>query len=161
MNRKRLLKLADYLEKIPNRAFDMRDWSRIVDGKVMSEQHVKNQFKCGMAACLGGHASLVFPRLLTLKKRGLELLSYSALYYKTEIGRFAPEGSEAFSKAFDLCSACAEEITSPDAMHKTPKRAAKILRLVANRKPFRIGVDIKAPTIKCKNGSADCYEENP
>lgn len=44
MNKKRLLKLADYLDTVRLEKFDMNNWG------------IKEEFSCGTAACALGHA---------------------------------------------------------------------------------------------------------
>jgi hypothetical protein len=52
VQRKRLLRLADFLETVPRRQFNMRVWGNGIDPK-----------ECGFAGCAGGWATSIFPAL--------------------------------------------------------------------------------------------------
>jgi len=71
MNRERLLKLADFLDKLPEEVFDLSILTEVSDpvsygGRVnlksMLEETIKNEFKpCGAVACAIGWMPACFP----------------------------------------------------------------------------------------------------
>lgn len=129
MNKERLNKLADYLDTIPNKAFDMRSWVQFPDTSKedISQQAVstarRNNFECGMTACLGGHAAILFPRLLKIDRGNV-------VYKNDEL-----EGTEAFAITFDICLYHAKNLTKYNASHRTPKKAAKAIRDLIKKSP--------------------------
>lgn len=144
MKSKDLLKLAGYLRKeVPKRAFFMLKWGQIgvVGEKTFMDICAarRNKFSCGMAACLGGHASVIFPRRLRLVFRD----RYDTMGRLEGLGKAAGSiGRDAFASAFDLCEKHADDLTTGDATHQTPKAAATAIeRLVRNYPKCRTGID--------------------
>jgi len=135
MDKRALLKLADHIEAVPDSGFKMDVWCSVVDGKTASMEHHKRQYSCGMAACVGGHAAIKFPKRLRLRKM-------KDWYGKLVLGRLflgktsRIEGPSAFSRAFGICDVCAEHLTDSDAPHDTPKKAAKAIRGLVSGKGF-------------------------
>lgn len=132
MNVKRLEKLAAHLDKVPRRAFKMDSWVIGKDGTTECErgavtrirQAAKNDFKCGMAACVGGHAAILFPDLLTIREGSLAYLGERQVW-----------DVEAFARAFKICREHALYLTTPIAMHQTPKAAAQVIRELIEEDP--------------------------
>src|SRR5712671_3581267 len=126
MDKVALNKLADYLSNLNPKGFYMGAWiargnySGILNNSVLRKA-VKNDFKCGMAACIGGHAAILFPRRLKIR---------NGLY--TTNDQFYAE--HAFAKAFGLCTHHAEEITL-DHNFETPKQGAKFIRNLIKENP--------------------------
>lgn len=65
VHRNRLRKLADYLDTVPRKKFDMKDYcinrnggSRKRPGE--AEKEINN---CGTVACAAGHGAVLFPRI--------------------------------------------------------------------------------------------------
>lgn len=127
----RFKKLIAHLRSVPRRGFNMFSWVRSRSGmdycspraqEALAKAH-RNKYECGMTACIGGHAVTVFPRLLTFRKgivRGLR---------KTKSGKSVPgsRGSTAISEVLGITEAQADDLTSPYALHQTPKEAALFL----------------------------------
>lgn len=135
MNVRRMEKLAAHLESIPRKSFDMTSW---VDGKplidvpfferddykILKRAH-ENEYKCGMTACVGGHACLVFPHLLKLTQGGVYLSKGNAFV----------SGHYALAQVLEICNAHAYALTSAYAEHTTPKQAARFLRRLIKQNP--------------------------
>lgn len=62
MNKKRLLKLADFLEKLPRKLFDI---GIIREG---THTNLEEAMECGTKACAVGWCPTVFPRLCKVKE---------------------------------------------------------------------------------------------
>lgn len=60
MNKENMLKLADFIEKLPSKRFDMGDWIRVGNDAVHSvpEEIVMDPFSCDTKACVAGWAVL-------------------------------------------------------------------------------------------------------
>jgi len=67
MNKKRLLKLADFLEELPRKLFDFGTIAHAEKG-LTPKQALKAGPKCGTVGCAMGWAPVVFPRLLKYTK---------------------------------------------------------------------------------------------
>lgn len=120
-DKKGMLKLADHLDTVPDRGFDMNFVSAIVDGKPLSRKHHKAGYECGMAGCMLAHAAMKFPRRLSMKfrKNWLRVIHRST-------GR---DFFNAFADCFYIPDDDAEAFCHSNAQHKTPKQAADALRL--------------------------------
>ncbi len=68
MNAKRLLKLADFLDKLPRAKFDFGVIA-MQDGKPMLEALKAGKERCGTVACAIGWMPAVFPRSLRWTER--------------------------------------------------------------------------------------------
>lgn len=130
MNKKRLLKLADFLETVPRRAFDIGGWQT----KAPTKPEGKKQGECGFAGCAVGwatHAKLF---------RGLRLEQYfdGGVAFPVYEDR---EGFDACAQLFDIhgyfppehqlaYQDFAEYLFSPDAYETppTPKQVAARIR---------------------------------
>lgn len=68
VGRKRLAKLADFLETVPRKRFDMRVWAYAQEKFVFRKDKpvVTTSPECGTSACALGWATAVFPRHLML-----------------------------------------------------------------------------------------------
>lgn len=124
-------KLADHLRKIPKKSFDMSAWINSnksigyieEDATHLRKAH-KNHYKCGMAACVGGHAQVVFPRLLRSDSVGAPV--------------FNPTNSKgviAMMNLLEICENHAFSLTMAGAKHKTPKAAARYIRDLIKKNP--------------------------
>lgn len=120
MNVRRMKRLAKHLQGVPRRGFYMGTWiGPSYDGK--RDEHAlmnasKHQYECGMTACVGGHACLLFPELTLGKLRGVR------------------GGTYWVARTLGLCLDHAEALVRDDAPHQTPKAAARfILNLVKKR----------------------------
>ena len=124
MDKQALLKLADHLDTVPTKGFDMGRFSSIINGKVLSREHHHRNYECGIAGCIGGHAALVFPHRLKLvlgsKKSGLLILIHNP--------ERAIDSDDAFAVAFGLTDEQGCSVTRGGAEHTTPKLAAQALR---------------------------------
>lgn len=134
MNVRRLEKLAAHLESVPRRGFDMTRWVRRSGQTDYSDDATpalraahKNGYKCGMAACLGGHAAIVLPRVLRLSEGTVETVADSI--WEQEFG------SDAIATVFGICEGHAERLTRPTAPHKTPEAAARAIRKLIKENP--------------------------
>jgi len=110
-----LKKLADHLEKVPRRGFDMDTWMRMPGTVRASLRDMKkaseNDYKCGMTACVGGHAALLFP---DIKIDGWIKFSGGLRRMQKGLGLTRQQADE-------LCNHMIAE-------HRTPKAAAKYIR---------------------------------
>lgn len=110
--RKRLLKLADYLYTIPNRKFDLTCW------------------ECDTSACAFGYACM----MPSFKKAGLSLRGGIPTY--TTSGTYY-DGFRAASEFFGLSMKEAFDLFSPNhnplGRKATPKRVAKQIRQLVER----------------------------
>lgn len=110
--------LAAHLYQTPRRGFRMGSWSSLIRGRFIDRNHLKNSYKCGMAACLGGHAALIFPGRLQISE-------LSGCLYHPETDAC---GYEAFAEAFNLSWDDAFELCRPTAAHQGPRQAAAAIR---------------------------------
>lgn len=127
MNIQRMEKFIDYLRTVPSYAFNMSVWFSQGTAKLRIDrfpsrselqQAYENKFKCGMAACLGGHAAICFPDELEISNHELIYKDSNGLYYN----------SEAFAKFFEISRRTAEYLTNPDAPHKEIEQAIHYLQ---------------------------------
>lgn len=140
MNIRRMEKLAAHLDTVPPRGFFMMAWitgyCRSDNDKTkvaqLKEAH-KNEYKCGMAACVGGHAAIVFPNLLAYEHGCIVHAQHSEL-----------EGSEAIGRVLGLCIDHAMQLTAAGARHQTPKAAAKFIRSLIEKNPPCCGRKVAA-----------------
>jgi len=127
MNKKRLKKLADYLDSLPARKFDLEHWVTTYEKGYPREDGKKS--KCGTTACALGHAGLI----PSFRRAGL----------KTQIGPHDTEGEVylkgvgcgigAGEKFFDLTPAEADYLFLPGyyGIRQGPKTvAARIRKLI-------------------------------
>jgi hypothetical protein len=65
MNKNRLLKLADFLETVPRKSFDMGDFGRFGSAGENEPRKFSGKFDCGFAGCAIGWAAQgrLFPGL--------------------------------------------------------------------------------------------------
>ena len=124
INTRRLLLLARYLEKVPRRQFDMRDWGRGAIGKRYGKG-------CGFAGCAMGHATFI----PSFRKAGLKLVTSQRLDEDFGINwNGATSGFYAAMHLFNIDMDQAEELfDSSDSRgstrkHETPKQVAKRIR---------------------------------
>lgn len=104
MNKSLLLKLADFLDKIPRDRFNLREWedSEFVD----NVSPFDGSFECGFAGCAVGwaaHANLI---------PGLTLRD-STVYYTKAGDDFPHEGFRAIAFALEITSQQANELFHP------------------------------------------------
>lgn len=79
LHKDRLLKLAEHLERIPNKKFNLSSWIQTVNGPANQNGFTKHS--CGTAACAVGYLPVVFPKYFEYNY----LDSYSPrLRYKTK-----------------------------------------------------------------------------
>lgn len=134
MNRRRLNRLADHLDSVPRRGFDMTEWIRPAKDSeewatiAQLKKADTNDYTCGMAACVGGHAALLFPRVLTIIALQPQLVGQPALN-NTLVAY------ERIGHVLGLCPVHAEFLCSPDAAHTTPKKAARAIRALLALSP--------------------------
>lgn len=129
MKRKRLLKLADFLETIPKRVFDMSLW----EAAPATKPEGKKPGKCGFAGCALGWAAHV--KLF----RGLRMFD-EELYYQAKGNRMEDVawGFHAAEELFEITNAQATFLFDEDSYDYAelpipPKRVAKRIRkLVAD-----------------------------
>lgn len=153
MDKKALLKLADYIAKVPVHGFNMKSWSEVVEDEVLGQKHIDNELKCGMTACLGGWAVIVFPKRLKMMKGGV--LEYRYAFIE-DVKTDAREAA-AFAKAFDICERCANILTDSTALHDTPKKAVNALRRFVKKGEIREHVGThKINPRYCKFGDYHC-----
>ncbi len=155
MRKNDLLTLADYLQTVPRQAFNMKHWSLVIKNKVLGREHVQHNYECGMSACIGGHAALVFPHRLKLSagEWGDDTGDLSTVRRdKFDNYRY---GDVAFAHAFDLCQVCATKLTSNRAPHTTPKRAAQALRKLVRGRTFIPHDECGVPD-ECHFGIRNC-----
>lgn len=115
MNKRNIEKLARHLDRVPRRGFDMAAWitppnpNEYVDVEDLKKA-AANSYKCGMAACVGGHAALLF-------------------------GKVGDSFVKTVDKKLEICREHSFELTRHDADHQTPKAAARYLRKLARENP--------------------------
>jgi len=80
-----------------------------------------------MAACIGGHAALIFPHRLKLIEDG----EYNELSWGTGLNKRT--SAEAFAAAFRISRWNAFDLTKSYAAHQTPKAAARAIRTLIKR----------------------------
>jgi len=68
MNKKRLLKLADFLDELPRKLFDFGTVATVGEEGLTPAQALKAGPKCGTVGCAMGWAPVVFPRILKYAK---------------------------------------------------------------------------------------------
>lgn len=128
LNVARLEMLAAHLDQVPPRGFNMLWWvtkGYIPGGSLRELRKAQaNDYSCGMAACVGGHAAIVFPKLLTLRHG-----------YLSVPGRLLCDSVTAITETFGLCVNHAEWLTATDAVHQTPKAAAMAIRKLIEKNP--------------------------
>ena len=137
MDKERLLYLADHLDRIPRKAFDMRAWIKrgpgdpgtwtdptLTQGDVALAE--ARGWECGMTACIGGHAAALFPDRLLLDQGSLK--SYDS---------DGPNGwgSGAFANAFGICVDHAIDLVACNAPHRTARQAARAIRALVRENP--------------------------
>lgn len=126
MNKKRLLKLADFLETVPAKAFNIRNWQR----DPATKPEGKTPGECGFAGCAVGWA--VHAKLF----RGLKFGEYE---YGSNVPHYQGEYEwEAVSTLFDINNGCNGTGQFQDAeflfcglsydIDPTPKQVAKRIR---------------------------------
>ena len=112
---KGLTKLANRLEKVPRKQFDMDHW------------WVENE--CGTKGCILGWAAQVFPHRFTKHKA----ISFSSgKVYEIEHKRTNVCGSHAFAEGFRIDIDQAQDITLA-ANIATPHQAAKQIRVLIGK----------------------------
>lgn len=138
MNVARMNKLADHLDTVPRHGFEMGVWitqyvsmkgdplptSTVIDPVAALKAAHKNDYKCGMAACVGGHACVVFPRLLKFEFGNVHHARHRYLIADDAIG-----------KVLGLCENHANQLTRAGARHQTPRAAARFIRDLIRRDP--------------------------
>jgi hypothetical protein len=123
MNKKRLLKLADYLETVPRKRFNMDHWaSAKFCGKPKEPEH-----ECGTSACALGWACTI----PSFKRAGLKFIECGSNFW-THIDLVPDfEGSTGYGAAaslFGIRYSQAEWLFSPESPARTPKQVAKRIR---------------------------------
>jgi hypothetical protein len=117
MQKRRLLRLADFLETVPRRQFNMKVWGNGTDPK-----------ECGFAGCAGGWATSIFP--------ALKLIPWG-FFSQTEIRYGEFTSFEALQNYFGLTYADAEYIFDSYEYPKSnrnplPKTVADRIRKLVN-----------------------------
>ncbi len=159
MRKDDLLTLADHLRTVPTRGFDMKHWTRVIKDKVLGRKHVEDDYECGMSACLGGHAALLFPhRLKLVGDAGDFVGELRSVRINSDKDDYL-YGDEAFAQAFDLCTRCAEKITWARALHQTPKRAATALGKLVRGLTFT-KFEPRGIPAQCRFGVHNCTDLN-
>lgn len=127
----RLLKLADFLETAPRKAFDMRNWQV----KRATKPEGKKPGECGFAGCAMGWAAH------TRMFRGLRIDTDGDLVFKKPM--FDGHGFEAAAAPFEISTADARHLFDPEhyydfakciATPATPKNVAKRIRAFVKSK---------------------------
>lgn len=128
-HKNRLLKLADFLDTVPRKKFNLYDWiTKKSDNTATTIDHIK---KCGFAGCAVGWAMT----LPSFKKAGLKSMgrqqyrfqygqAFSIPYYKGKENWFA------VAEFFGVVGYDAEELFSVDSYSEnaTPKMVARRIR---------------------------------
>lgn len=124
MNKKRLLKLADFLETVPRKRFDMQTW-------VGDEWKGKEDLSCGTSACAMGWATTI----PSFRKLGLRLQRSYVWGHSPAYG--SRYGLDAAQKFFEIDLQTATLLFAPAKEYKdgsiskiTPKQVAKRIRKV-------------------------------
>jgi hypothetical protein len=126
--KRRLLKLAEVLESVPQKHFDMNAYFRVTydDGSIEANTGGHDQLvldsadevlECGTAACVAGWARVVFRRVWP---------DYPIAY-----GGFIEPIADGAAHVLGLNILEAHALFSSKAKHRTPKQAAKRLRALA------------------------------
>lgn len=132
MNTKRLLKLADFLEKLPRKKFQF-------DTLVEGPDKPRADFGCGSVGCAIGWAPVCFPRSLEYRTLGKRSYNHFIVAIK---GRSLPKWSSGFSLVaqgfFGLDSREADGLFNPRSQEEigerlldfdaTPKQVAALIR---------------------------------
>lgn len=142
MNVQRLVKLMQHLANVPAKGFNMKSWV-LSNGEVDVNATAKElqkaheaKYKCGMAACLGGHAAIVFPKLLKLKN------GFLYKYDTDDSNDFAIHGTDVFAKVMDICYDHSSLLTRDNAPHHTPKLAiAALSKFIVNNPSCKYGLE--------------------
>jgi hypothetical protein len=115
---RRLNKLADYLETVPRKLFNMERWG--------------TDTPCGTAACVAGHACTLFPREMRLHRVSEYSTGYHVVTRRNDGKWMWTWGSRAFARTFGVKDDEATEICE-DFSLCTPKQAAKKVRGLAKK----------------------------
>ncbi len=132
MNKRRLLKLAEFLEKVPRKRFDYASW-------VGDDWGGKQDLSCGTTACAMGWACTIpsFRKAgLKLKNSLLDGTSLRTAYYTSNVPYFNGfEGFDAAALFFDIDLRDARYLFGEpnhtpfkDTSEVTPKQVAKLIR---------------------------------
>ena len=118
MNVKRLLKLADGLEKVPKEVFDYDRWVSITS-KLSSPK--KTTFDCGFKGCAIGWAPVFFP------KSGFKIVNFVP-YYKgeTDVDAIQDFFDITYEEVYDLF--VFPHSYKNEVPHTTPKMVARAIR---------------------------------
>jgi len=122
MDKKALLKLADYLETVPRKRFDMMSW---FIGPIKWKP-TRNNFNCGTSACIAGHAATLFPRRL-----GIRATDEGAAFLVPYNKKNGSEGVSAFARAFNINRSLSQLLCNSCTI-KTPKQAARAIRKIVS-----------------------------
>jgi len=131
MNKKqidRLLRLADFLRRLPPENFDMDAWNEF--GVVSREP------TCGTTACIGGWSTLFFPELsLRIDETwdDIKIICLSRRHHVT--------GADAIAEAWGMSVDDAERVCLSYS-HDDPKEAADFLESVVNSNAEESGYEI-------------------
>jgi len=153
----RILKLADHLDTVPRRGFDQAYWSRRGENlELPSRKAHEREYKCGAAACVAGHAVIVFPRLLYFS-RDYDYPETPGDAASVVLRRSGDKGTTALQEVLDLCTACSYALTESSAPHQTPKRAARTLRRIAAGKSWATALGNRTSNkLTCHEDTPDC-----
>lgn len=129
VGKRRLLKLADFLEKLPPQKFNLNNWC-VKDYKLSNTNEwdsiIVIRGKCGSTACALGYCPVVFP------KSGFKLSN--DLHWTPEYCGL--EGTAAAEQFFDLLESESVSLFMPESYredHKGPKSVAKKIRALVKR----------------------------
>ena len=124
--RARLLRLAAFLETVPNRRFYMYSWfDDIKAGGVVCDLPPPTKTRCGTSACALGWATSI----PAFRRAGLTVRMYKGDMIRPLFGRL--EGEDAAKAFFGITTSEVEELFLGDQV--TPKKKARELRTVAAR----------------------------
>ncbi len=120
---RRLNKLADHLETVPEKLFDMENWA------------VKTS--CGTRACIAGHACAVVPRQMRMSvEDGVPRIQRRVggrwAWDSWPTGLFAETFGVTDEEAEALCAPYGSGYRKKD-VPKTPKQAARAVRKLAKK----------------------------
>lgn len=113
VHRNRLRKLADYLDTVPRKKFDMWNYCKKAGITVLPSDAKKEIGNCGTVACAAGHAAVLFPRVA---KRH----AYYDDFIEEDLGIVGENWDFLFSEDWGL-------------YQPTPKQAAKRIRLFLDK----------------------------
>jgi hypothetical protein len=125
VNKKRLLKLADFIEKLPNKKLHMEFVAR-------PDKKGKIRLECDSAACAMGWSPVVFPKLVKYTEdlnntSDYDLEEHLDVYVK--VGRDTLYDSEAMAELFGIRQYDAERLFGAgNKYYHTPKQVSKGLR---------------------------------